>query len=85
MIEEFKKYFNRKVDTIEGIWKNSSSNCIFYTIFDDERKRYIEVPIKGCKDFNVVIGKYIKIDENTYSGKVVVYYGEINGVVLQFI
>lgn len=74
-IEEFKKYFNRKVDTIEGIWQ-TPSGCISYIIFDDDRKRYIDVAISGCKSFNVVSGKYIKIDENTYSGEVFVYYDE---------
>lgn len=77
--EVIEKYFsNRKLDTIEGIWKKTFANqgstgCITI-FFKAKNDLFNQMHIDSCFVMNKVTGKQKKTNQYTYSGENAVYY-----------
>ena len=73
-----KNFSNRKLDTIEGLWKKTYANqgatgCItmFYKIEEDF---FNQIHVASCFVIDKVTGKQKKVQENVYKGENAIYY-----------
>ena len=77
-----KTFSDRKLDSIEGLWKKTYANqgstgCI--TMFYKTKENlFNQIHVYSCFVIDKVTGKQKKIDENNYEGENAIYYYDRN-------
>ena len=75
IIDKF--FLNRKIDSIEGIWKKTFANqgptgCV--TMFYKDQGEYYQIHIDDCFVMGKITGKQKKISETDYEGENAIYF-----------